>query len=294
VRRWPGEVVRVPILTKGRLGSLSRVPILASVGYNGMGKSAFAARLAMEHADAGRTVLGTARLIDWRNPRPCPDNGVCEWASHGEPGHLAAHPAWRPLTDYRQLFTARDAHVWADEATGIADARGSSSLPSEVADFLPRLRSRQVTMCWTTIHWSFADVRLRRITWAAVWAVGLAPKFVGDELWGRNRLFYFRAYDARNLPDDFDLDKRDARGQSKGLRAMVRGWTWGPRWDAFGAYDTLDDVASLGGTDGSGMCLVCGGHRGKRTCKGHGPGTRELIGVPDLPRLPVESVEAGL
>jgi hypothetical protein len=248
---------------------VASVPILACVGYNGMGKSAFAARIAMEHAQAGRTVLGTARLVDWNNPRKCEDAG-CTWPSHGEPGHLAAHPMWRPLTDYRDLFTVRDAHVWLDEATGVADARGSQSMPSEVADFIPRLRAKNVTLCWTTIHWSFADVRLRRVTWAAVWAVGLMPQYQGSELWARNRLFYFRAYDAKNLPDDFDLSKRNAKGQSEGLRAMVRGWVWGPRWDAFRAYDTLDGVATLAGTDGTGMCLDCGGHRGRKVCKGHG------------------------
>lgn len=279
-KRWPGEIYGVPMASRGRLGSLATVPILACVGYNGMGKSAFAARIAMEHANAGRTVLGTARLIDYNNPRPCTDV-LCEWASHGEEGHLAAHPMWRPLLDYRQLFTAKDAHVWADEATGIADARGSQSMPSEVADFIPRLRAKQVTLAWTTIHWSFADVRLRRVTWAAVWAVGLMPKYVGSEIWGRNRLFYFRAYDAKNLPDDFDLSKRNSKGQTTDMRAMVRGWEWGPRWDAFAAYDTLDGVSSLGGTDGSGMCLECGGHRGKRTCKGH---DAPSLDVPSAPR----------
>lgn len=265
VRRQPGEFF-VPLLSRGKIDQLASVPICAYVGYNGAGKSACAAAVAMAHADAGRPVLATARMLDWQNPRPCPDNGVCEWPSHGEPGHMAAHPMWRPLTDYRQLFTFRDGHVWLDEATGVADARSSQTMPGEVSDYLPRLRAKQVTLHWTTIHWSFADRRLRTITWAACWAVGLMPRYVGDEIWGRNRLFYYRVYDAKNLPDDFEPAKRD-----EAVKAMVKAWVWGPRWHAFGGYDSLDGVASMGGTDSSGMCLVCGGHRGRRNCKGHSP-----------------------
>jgi hypothetical protein len=260
-QRMPGELW-TPI-TKGRLESLAAIPICAYVGYNGMGKSAAAAATAMFHADAGRPVLGTARLTDWNNPRPCADV-LCEWPSHGEDGHLAAHPMWRPLTDYRQLFTFSDGHVWADEATGLADARSHQSMPGEVSDYLPRMRAKQVTFHWTTIHWSFADVRLRRVTWAALWAVGLLPKYHGTEIWGRNRLFYYRLFDAKNLADDFEPAKRD-----ESVKAMMRSWVWGPRWSAFGAYDSLDGVSSLGGTDESGMCLLCGGHRGKKRCNGH-------------------------
>ncbi len=272
-RRMPGEFYSIPLLTKGRIESLATVPICAMVGYNGMGKSALAAATAMAHADAGRPVLGTARLLDWNNPRPCADV-LCEWPSHGEPGHRAAHPMWRPLTDYSQLFTFRDGHVWADEATGLADARSHASMPGELSDYLPRMRAKQVTFHWTTIHWSFADVRLRRVTWAAAWSVGMMPRFVGDEIWGRNRLFYYRVYDAKNLADDFDPAKRD-----ESVKAQLRAWVWGPRWSAFGAYDSLDGVAGMGGTDESGMCLyvdpetgrTCLGHRGRKTCKGHGP-----------------------
>lgn len=273
--KMPGEFWTP--LSKGRLGQLASVPICAYVGYNGMGKSALAASIAMAHAEAGRPVLGTARLLDWRNPRPCEDTS-CAWPSHGEPGHLQAHPMWSPLTDYRQLFTFRDGHVWADEATGLADARNHQSMPGEVADFLPRMRARQVTFHWTTIHWSFADTRLRRVTWAAAWAAAFMPKYYGDEIWGRNRLFFFRLYDARNLPDDHDPAKRDSKGRpASEQKSMVRGTTWGPRWSAFSFYDTLDGVSSLGGSDESGMCMLCGGARGRKKCPGHGPDGEPLV-----------------
>jgi hypothetical protein len=262
--REPGEW-RFPLLTKGRLSSLAMVPICAYVGYNGMGKSLAAAAVAMHHAEAGRPVLGTARLLDWKDPRPCelmPSR--CPSTHHGEPGHMAAHPMWQALTDYRQLFTFRDGHIWADEATGIADARNHQSMPGEVADFLPRMRAKQVTFHWTTIHWSFADSRLRRVTWAALWATGGFPKYVDGEIWGRNRFFYYRLYDAKNLADDFDPAKRDDE-----TKTLMRTGLWGPRTTAFGYYSSLDAVASLGGTDESGMCMTCGGMRGKKRCAGH-------------------------
>lgn len=277
--RLPGELPSVPFLNKGRIGQLSAVPILACVGYNGMGKSAIAASIARLHLDAGRPVLGTARMLDYNDPRPCedaqsvtitgsgkPSYRGCQSAKHGLPDHLAAHPLWQPLTDYRQLFTFENGHVWLDEATGVADARSSLSMPGEVSDYLPRLRVQQVTLAWTTVHWSFADIRLRRISWAAVWAVGLMPTFVGDEIWGRNRLFYYRVFDAKNLPDEFEFSTNDGE-----VKSMVRAWVWGPRSTAFAAYDAHDKVTSLGGTDESGMCMECGGHRGRKRCPGHGP-----------------------
>ena len=281
---------RIPLLTSGSLEQLASIPICAYVGYNGMGKSAAAARVALAHADAGRPVLGTARLLDYQNPRPCPDNGVCEWPSHGEPGHMAAHPQWRPFTDYRQLFTFRDGHVWADEATGIADARSAAGLPGEVADYLPRMRAKQVTFHWTTIHWSFADVRLRRVTWGALWAAGFAPKFHGDEIWGRNRLFLYRLYDARNLGDDFD--PADKGRKYEAIKSRMRAVVWGPRWPVFGAYDSLDQVASMGGTDESGMCLICGGHRGKKRCSGHADDAAAPAAGRRRPRRPVGGEES--
>jgi hypothetical protein len=287
-KRTPGEFWSMPLVNKGRLEQLASVPILACVGYNGMGKSAAAAAVARMHLDAGRPVLGTARMLDYNDPRPCelgqttvitdagrPAYTGCQSRSHGLPGHLQAHPLWVPLSDYRQLFTFTNGHVWLDEATGVADARSSQSMPGEVSDYLPRLRVQQVTMAWTTIHWSFADVRLRRITWAALWAVGLMPKYVGDEIWGRNRLFYYRVYDAKNLADDFEPAKRDDE-----VKAMVRSWVWGPRSNAFASYDSHDPVLSLGGTDESGMCMTCGGHRGRKTCKGHGPESEDAAAAP--------------
>ncbi len=231
------------------------------IGYNGSGKSLVAVACAMQHMQAGRPVLSTVRLLDWENPRPCEDV-ACVSPRHGADGHMAAHPLWVPLTDFRQLFDFTDGHVLMDEVTGVADARDAASMPVQVRNFLPQLRRRQVTLCWTTIHWSFADVRLRRITQAACWAVGLAGKPVPGEMWKRNRLFYWRTYDAKNLPDDFDLAKRE----SQNIRAMGRAWLWGPRSTVFDAYDSADAVLTLGAADEAGMCLTCGGRRSALRC----------------------------
>jgi hypothetical protein len=90
--------------------------------------------------------------------------------------------------------------------------------------------------------------------------------YVGDEIWGRNRLFRYRVYDAKNLTDDFDPSS-----PPEDVRPMVRAWVWGPRSRAFGGYASHEGVISLGGTDESGMCMTCGGQRGKKRCPGHGP-----------------------
>lgn len=269
-RRIRGEI-RLPLLAKGKLEALGSVPIMAAVGYNGMGKSLLAVAIAMAHLDSGRPVLSTARLLDWRNPRPCSD-AFCKSDDHGSPGHMAAHPLWIPHTDFRDLFSFTDGHVLWDEVTGVADAREHQSMPVQVSNFLPQLRRRQVTFCWTTIDWSFADVRLRRLTWASAWAVGMAATSAPGEIWPRNRLFYYRSYDAKNLPDDFQPKTR-----KEDIRAMHRCWLWGPRSDVFRAYDSGAAVSMLGAANEAGMCLNCGGKRRPAPCACGKPTSRRPV-----------------
>jgi hypothetical protein len=265
--------VHAPLLSKGRIEGLATVPILACVGYNGMGKSLLAVAIAMSHLDAGRPVLSTVRLLDWRNPRPC-DDDHCTAPEHGEPDHRAAHPLWVQHTDFRDLFDFTDGHVLWDEVTGVADAREHQSMPVQVSNFLPQLRRRQVTFCWTTIDWSFADVRLRRLTWASAWAVGLMPQFADDEIWPRNRLFYYRSFDAKNLPDDFEPKTRD-----ESIKAMHRVWLYGPRSDVFDAYASGHAVTMLGAANDAGLCLNCGGKRRAKPCDCDKPVSRRSTRV---------------
>lgn len=259
--RVPGELW-IPGLSKRSLSALASLPITAFVGYNGSGKSMAAVACAMTHLDAGRPVLSTLRLLDYDNPRPCDDLG-CMSPRHGQEGHMAAHPLYIPFTDFRQLLTFKHGHVLMDEVTGVADARDHGGLPVQIRNYLPQLRRMGVTLAWTTIHWTFADARLRRMTWAATWAVGLMPTYVGDEVWGRNRLFVHRTYDARNLPDEFEPTKVQ---EDEEIRPMIRTFMWGPKSAVFGAYDSLDDVSALGAASDAGMCLHCGGKRSAPRC----------------------------
>lgn len=258
-RRMAGEFY-VPMVSKGRLSFLAQTPIAAFVGFNGMGKTMAAVAAAMHHLDAGRPVLSTVRLLDYTNPRDCEDLG-CRSLSHGLPGHRAAHPLWVPFTDFRQLFEFRDGHVLMDEVTGVADAREHASMPVQVANYLPQMRRRDVTLAWTTIAWTFADVRLRRLTLSATWAVGMWPKYSGNTMWPSNRVFYYRTYDAANLKDDFHSAKRDD------LKAMNKVWfRRGPSL-VQQAYDSGEAVQTLGAANDAGMCLVCAGKRAMPRCR---------------------------
>lgn len=258
-RRQPGET-RLPVITKGRIEQLASVPICAFNGYNGTGKSMAAMLCAMAHLDAGRPVLSTVRVQDYRNPRECTDSD-CASVRHGEPGHLAAHPLWQPLTDWRQLLGFRGGYILLDETTGVADAREHQSMPAQVGNFLPQLRRRDAFLGWTTIDWRFADARLRRLTFALLWATGMRPEYVDGEMWGRNRAFLWRVYDSRGIGDDFDPScKRD------GVQLLARVvFRRGPSL-VTSAYDTLDDVLNFT-TNEAGLCVNCLGHRARKKCE---------------------------
>lgn len=260
MKRAPGEY-KVPLVTKGSIEQLASQPIVGFNGYNGTGKSIAAVICAQAHLEAGRTVLSTMRLQDYANPRPCADN-QCTCSRHGQPGHLAAHPLWEPFTDWRQLFGFRDGYVLLDEATGVADAREKGAgMPVQINNYLPQLRRKNVFLGWTTIDWRFADARLRRISRVLVWATGHAPVYADGEVWGRNRWFLWRAYDARGIGDDFDPSTAREGVSRIGRYVYVRG-----QGTAQLAYDTLEDVLTLGQVDEAGMCVDCGGQRSRPRC----------------------------
>lgn len=252
---------RVPLVSKGRIEQIAASPIAGFVGWNGSGKSLAATAAAMVHLERGRPVLSTVRLLDYLDPRDCDDDS-CTWLGHGEPGHRAAHPLWQPLEDFEQLYTARDTHVLLDEVNGVADAREHQSMPPAVARFLPQLRRRNVTLHWTTIGWSFADVRIRRITYCVVHATGLMGVKQPDHLWRANRLFMWRVYAAK------DFDAFESR-KGEGVKAVGRHVFWRPGSDVERAYDSMDVVTDLGSvTDGK--CEICGLKARVQYCAGHG------------------------
>jgi len=265
---------RVPLVSKGKLQGLAFAPIAGFVGWNGSGKSLAAAAAAMVHLDLGRPVLSTMRLQDWRDPRPCEDP-TCESPLHGDPSHLAAHPLWVPFVDFRQLFDFQDGHVLMDEVTGVADAREHKSMPVQVANYLPQLRRRDVTLHWTTIGWGFADIRIRRITLAVCHAAGYMGKTAPETLWKSNRLFLWRVYTG----EDFDALESH---KLERMRVLSRHVMWRPNSDVTRAYNTWEPVLQLGAVNDAGMCITCGGRRSvpKCSCPTLDPLALPVVSVP--------------
>lgn len=249
----------VPFVTGGKPEARRAVPIHGYVGPNGSGKSLAAVFDSMPSLDAGRPVLSTVRLLDWKDPRPCEDDR-CQSPDHGMPGHMAAHPFWIPLNDFRQLFDVEHCDVLMDEVTGVADAREHQGMPVQVRNLLVQLRRRDVILRWTSPAWAFADVTIRRVSQAATVCSSYFPtRSDSVSMWRPRRGFVWRTYDARDL-DEFDSHKREQ------IKSYVRQCYWGPGSDVFRAYDTRDQVLTLGAVNEAGLCMDCGGRRSAPRC----------------------------
>lgn len=259
--------------------------IMAYVGPNGSGKSLAAVWDTLPSLDAGRKVLSTVRLLDWRNPRLCDDERCTDWR---HPLHQAAHPCWVPFTSWDQLVDARRCDILMDEVTGIASSRSSLALPGIVEVQLQQLRHRDVSLRWTAPAWARAELIVRENTIAVTQCTGYLPvtASTADRMWRPRRLFRWRTFDRADFTDFLD-------GTRQALRPLVKQWFWGPDSSAFGAYDSLDDVLMVGTVTESGRCAVCGGQRsvprchcedtpraGRRRAPAGPPPTAEQAGVP--------------
>ncbi len=273
-------------------------PIHGYVGPNGAGKSACMVWDTLPSLEAGRRVLSTVRLLDYRHPQTCPG---CSEPGHrrfvyggaqtlddvallldvpvaeldgamvqqvyeerpviGETIHQKAHPLYVRLADWQQVLDAGDCDVLFDEVTGVASSRESMGLPAAVANLLVQLRRADVVLRWTAPDWSRADVIIRQCSQAVTHCQGHLPKQSGDadRLWRQRRLFRWKTYDA-TMFDDFTSGKREA------LSPWVNDWHWGPKSPAFGAYDTFDSVSVVGTVSESGTCYRCGGTRRRPAC----------------------------
>lgn len=260
--------------TKGRALRRSKA-IRAYVGINGSGKTLGAVWDLLPDLEAGRPVLSTARLLDWQNLRPCEDRS-CDWPGH--PEHGQAHPAWIPFTEWHQLIGGgghpvfRDGAVLLDEVAGVASSRESGSLPFQVARDLQQLRKRRVSLSYTAPSFSRTEKIIRECTRAIIHAKGAMSvrhdDTVTDTAWRMNRLTRWRTYDGEAF-DAFSnaaiTDTREAR-QSLRPRAVHAESYWIPGSPASLAYDSQDQVLSLGWANESGMCLECGGRRSVPRC----------------------------
>lgn len=245
-------------------------PITGYVGPNGGGKSMCMVWDTLPSLDAGRPVLSTVRLLDFRNPRLC-DDPVCDHPEHDnsdfglarEITHMAAHPAYVKFSDWQQLLDWRDGDVLMDEVTGVASSRESHSMPSVVANVLVQMRRADVVVRWSAPNWSRADKIIRECSQSVTYCRGFLPKRVVvdglEKSWSQRRLFKLKTYDAADF-EDFTAGKREQ------LQPWHTDWHYGPSSPAFKAYDTYDAVSTIGTVSDSGTCYRCGGTRRRPAC----------------------------
>lgn len=244
----------------GKRSSRRAWPIHAYVGANGGGKSLCAVWDTLPSLAAGRQVLSTVRILDYRNPRVCEgcDEPDCE-----ESGHLQAHPGWVKFTEWPQLLSAEHCDVLMDEVTGVASSRESQSMPAAVANGLVQLRRQDVVLRWTTPSWARADKVIRECTQAVTFCRGMMPAkatdATADRVWRQRRLFKWQTYDAFDF-EDFTAGKRAS------MAPQISDFHWGPGSPAFDAYSTYDAVSVIGTVSDSGRCAQCGGRRQALAC----------------------------
>jgi len=249
---------------EAELEAMSRVPIMGVVGSNGSGKSLLVAELCRRSLEAGRPVLSTVRLLDWHDPRPCPGGNDCDDPAHHVlrgAVHGAKHPLYTRWSRWGQVDEMGDMFdCWADEITGIAGSRDSTALPKYAQNLIVQLRRRDAVVRWTSPALSRADLLLREVSMGIVLCEGFGS--VVDVESGRRfpkkRLFKWDLYE-KGVGDVTD----------HALVAeppLASSWFWGPRSDAFAAYDTLAPVSTIGRVTSTGCCEVCEGTRRRPEC----------------------------
>lgn len=238
-------------------------PVHMYVGRNGTGKSLCAVYDTLPDLDAGRPVLSTVRLLDYRNPRLC-DDAACDSPDHAT--HMAAHPAYVPFTTWPQLLDLREGVVLMDEVTGVADSNEGSALPAAVANELAQLRRAGVVMRLTGLNFIRAHKRIREATLAVTRCRSLFAAPAVDEdgnakMWRQRRMSLWHTYDAQSLPVD---DHTEHAYDTADL--LVSGRHWIPDSPAIRAYDTYDFVSRVGTVSDAGRCATCGGTRRAAEC----------------------------
>lgn len=218
--------------------------------------------------DAGRPVLSTVRLLDFRNPRPCEDGDMCPFPDH--PEHGQAHPAWVPFRDWDQLLAMHDCDVLMDEITGVAGSKDTSSLPSRVGDEFQQQRRADRCIRWTAPSYGRADIQLRETTQAITVCTGGFGVRDGARLWPKNRLFYWRTYDVRGVNRD-TVQGLTVQGKGRSytlgdVAPLAKSLKWGPGSLGFLAFDTFAPVLRVGKVTESGRCVKCGGRRSVPAC----------------------------
>lgn len=234
-------------------------------GRNGSGKSLCAVYDTLPDLDAGKTVLSTVRLLDFRWPRLC-DDLLCDCDKSSEGRHRAAHPMYVPWSSWAQMLELKSGVLLADEVTGVADSMDGASLPSQVANELAQLRRSDVVLRMTGLSFVRANKRIREATTGltrcrSTWPVSAMDEDGNPRMWRARRLAGWETYDAQSLPLDDITESAYEKGDQV---AKVRHWI--PGSEALGAYDTFDAVLRIGTVTDSGRCAHCGGTRRAPEC----------------------------
>jgi hypothetical protein len=245
-------------------------PIHSYIGPNGAGKTLMMVYDTIPSLEAGRPVLSTVRLLDYKNPRPC-DDPTCTSPSH--PNHKAAHPLYIPLKNFQQLLDFRDGDVLLDEVTGIMNSRSFDSLPSPVFNMIMQLRRKNIALRWTSPSYARADKGLREVTQAVTICYPSfalpkqSPEGEPPSLWYERYAVVAKTIDAQLL-DEADSKQVDVLAYNDPLvnQFFIRK-LWKVESHAMHAYDTYDDIMAVGATDVLGTCLHCGGKRTQDKCK---------------------------
>ncbi|MEV5004017.1 hypothetical protein [Nocardioides sp. LML1-1-1.1] len=276
--------------------------VCAYVGANGGGKTAAMVWDALPSLEAGRPVLSTVRILDYENPRQCDDemcqenpdrfdhfmmrptdagreamirnqkrmalfgpNADLEHVEEVSTGvHRAPHPLWIPWVEWQQLLDMRFGEVLADEITGIAEARGSQTMPFAIINHLQQLRRADIPFRYTSPAWDRADLSLRQPTQTVTvckgsWSTDAPQDGDMQRVIRARRMFKWRTYDAMELTELTE-------GKRTELTPEVKDRHWGPGSPAFAAYDTFAPVLTVGFVTESGRCHKCNGTRPTPKC----------------------------
>lgn len=222
-------------------------PIHGYVGANGGGKTLCMVLDTLPTLAAGRTVLGTVRLLD---------------PATGEP-----HPLWEPLDEPRKLAEAYRCDVLIDEVAGVASSRQSTSMPNVIETNLQQMRRGDVCIRWTAPSWKRADTIMRECSQAVT--ICRPTKFRQQEvehddgtarMWTSKSLFRFKTFDADEF-EEWSLTQKEK------LRPKVKQWFWRPDSVASKAYDTFAPVLRWGLASETGRCINCGGRKSIPKCE---------------------------
>lgn len=241
-------------------------PIHMYTGKNGGSKSACLIWDTLPDLDAGTPVLSTVRLLDYRNPRPCDDPDCNDEISHAK-GHLAAHPAYVPFTDWPQLLEWERGPVLMDEITGVADSNEGAAVPAAVANRLAQLRRADVTVRISGLNFIRANKRIREAVVAVTrcsssWPITAKAEDGSERVWKQRRWASWTTYDAQSLPLD---DHTEAAYEKADRITAVHHWL--PTSEALRAYDTYAPVLMVGHVTEHGRCARCGDNRRVQECQ---------------------------